>query len=151
MNTNTNLLENVDILRGTHYALKETALDLFEFGASMTLQHASDEAQQAYGIVLQYNEEEQLFIQFLQQQERWVLALESIGISPIINRVLALSPSFDPHEQHALRIKQQSEQFVIFVDDSEVLIVNESFRALQPGLFTHNVSVAFTAVQQSSL
>lgn len=151
MNTETTLFENVELTEATHYALKETTLDLFAFGANMALEHGSAEEQQGYGVVLHYNEHEKLFIQFFKQQDRWTLAVESAGIAPVINRVLALSPAFNPSEQHALRMIQQSEHVVIFVDGNEVLTVSEAFRPVQPGLFTHNVSVAFTAVEQSSL
>jgi hypothetical protein len=151
MNTEITLLENVDVTEGTHYALKETALDLFAFEANMALQHGNAEEQQAYGIVLHYNEQEKLFIEFLKQQDRWTLAVESTGIAPVINRVLALSSSFNPSEQHTLRIVQQSDHVVILVDGNEVLKVSEAFRLVQPGLFTHTVSVAFTDVEQAAL
>jgi hypothetical protein len=134
-----------------HTLLQGTALRDFEFGAAMRLKHAANNEYPTFGILAQYNEEERLIIRFLQQEERWVLAIESEGMKPAVNRVLALSETFDPGALHRLNIIQHRCQTHILLDDNEVLVVVYTTQASQPGLMTQHASVEFTHIWQVGL
>ncbi len=144
-------LVQTEFSHGERAILKGSSLEQFEFGATMQLGEHNEEATPALGILAQYSEQEKLYVRLLKQQERWTLAVESMGIAPVVNRVITLPDTFNPTEWHTLCFVQDQEQSHIHLDGSEVLSINETARPAQPGLIIVNAAATFNRVWQTDI
>ncbi|GCE19981.1 hypothetical protein [Dictyobacter kobayashii] len=141
-------LVQTELSHGEHTMLKGSALEQFEFGATLRLSKHNAEALPSLGILVQYSEQEKLYVFLFKQQERWALAVETTGVAPVVNRVIALPETFDPAEWHTLHLIQDQEQSHIHLDGTKVLMISEANRAAQPGLITVNAAAEFSRVWQ---
>ncbi|GCF09084.1 hypothetical protein [Dictyobacter arantiisoli] len=135
---------------GEQIILKGTALPQFEFGATLRLIAPLSEGQSALGILAHYSNKARLLIRFIQQQERWALAVETVGVAPVVNRVIALPADFDPADWHTLRLIQQVEQTDIYLDGTAILRVLETAYIAQPGIYVNNAGAEYSHISQSS-
>jgi len=133
---------------GERTILKGSALERFEFGATMRLDEYKEEAVTTLGILAQYSEQYKLYVHLLREHGRWVLAVESTDIDPVINRAITLPAAFDPAEWHTLRLIQDQEQIHIHLDGTHVLSINETARTARPGLIITNAAASFSRVWQ---
>ena len=149
--TQNSELEQVDFTYDEHIMLKGVALTEFEFEASTRLRHAEETGQPEFGIQLQYAAHEKIQIQFSQHHGSWKLAVTSEGITPVINRTLALPANFEAEQWHTLHIAQQAHHLQLSLDGAYVLAISEPARVAQPGLVTHNAAADFMNVKQIEL
>jgi hypothetical protein len=124
----------------------------YEFSAQMRLSHSEDAAStSAFGILVRdFNEQEHIRIRFSKPVQRWALIVESAGMIPAVNRVLALPEDFDPTTWHILHLIQRNQQIHIHVDGSMILSINGIEQPTQPGLTTHNAAVEFNNIRQTA-
>ena len=133
-----------------HRILNRASIERFDFSATMRIRQHKDETIPAFGILMQYSEQEELQVCFLKQQARWGLAIETANISPVVNHVLSLPATFDPATWHTLRLVQQPEQTIIYLDGQEMLSMLETAQPAQPGLMTTNTSAEFTDIRRTA-
>jgi hypothetical protein len=124
----------------------------YKFGVQMRLSHIEDaESTPAFGILVRdYNEQEHLRIRFSKQEQKWALIVESEGLTPVVNRVLALPENFDPATWHTLHLRQHNPHIHIYLDGSLILSINGIEQPTQPGLTTHNAAIEFNNVWQTA-
>ncbi|GCE27455.1 hypothetical protein KDA_29390 [Dictyobacter alpinus] len=144
-------LVQTEISAGEHRILNSSALAHFEFSTTMRIRQGSEETMRAFGILTQYTEHDELQVCLLKQHEHWGLAVETIGISPVVNHVLSLPASFDPTSWHTLLLVQQPEQTTIYLDGTEMLSINDPARPAQSGLLTINTAAEFTTIRQQNI
>ncbi|GHO83359.1 hypothetical protein [Dictyobacter formicarum] len=144
-------LVQTEFSHGERTILKGSLLEQFEFGATLRLSEHNEDTTPALGILAQYSEQEKLYVRLLKRQERWTLAVESMGIAPVVNRVISLPDTFNPTEWHTLHLVQDQAQTHIHLDGSEVLSITETARPAQPGLVTVNAAAAFSRVWQTEV
>ena len=84
--------------------------------------------------------------QLMQQEARWICVIESVGIQPVINRVLPLPATFDPRAWHTLRLVQTNTQTEMYLDGAHMVSTIETAHTVRAGLITQNAAVAFTGI-----
>jgi hypothetical protein len=127
---------------GSHVVLKGSPYRLYEFGATMQLQHGN---QSAFGLVVRGREK--FFIWFVQNQTYWQLVAENFASE---NKVLCNLPvSFNPEKWHTLRVEQRKDSLTIALDGPEVAVLPLVPEPVRLGLATRNAAVTFTGVWQT--
>lgn len=145
-----NTLVQIEIAAAEHRILNRASIEYFDFSATMRIRQYKDGAIPAFGILMQYTEQEELQVCFLKQQAHWGLAVETANISPVANHVLSLPATFDTATWHTLRLVQQPEQTLVYLDGLEMLSISETARPAQPGLMTTNTAAEFTNIRQNT-
>lgn len=131
--------------------IKGAALARYTFGSTMRLNDAPAGTIPSFGILLHYEDRENLRIRFSLQEERWALFIESEGIIPAINRILPLARDFEPSDWHTLQVLQKDEHLQIILNDALLLSVIDGARIGQPGLTIQNASVEINKIWQTPI
>ncbi|BCL81072.1 hypothetical protein ccbrp13_35370 [Ktedonobacteria bacterium brp13] len=131
--------------------IKGAALARYTFGTTMRLNDAPEGTLPAFGILIHYEEHENLRFRISMLNERWVLIVESEGLTPAINRIMRLPESFDPSAWNTLQLVQQDEHADIDLNGTTLLSIIDGARIGQPGLTTHNASVEINKVWQTPI
>jgi arabinan endo-1,5-alpha-L-arabinosidase len=142
-------LEQTGTLPGEQILLKGPTYLEYEFGVTMRLHRASEQAQPAYGVVSWHNAERCLFVRFQKKSVGWVLVVENAETVSPLNKVVELPDTFDPATWHTLRIVRQDERLTIYLDGPEVLAITLPLLPERVGLVTCDAGVAFTGVWQT--